>query len=179
MQFKLMTDFDALFHQHQEERTPLSKLIQDVEDKYKLDPSSLRAEVKSLLEAVGCKDEVIKTHLETTLPDAQTEEIIGLRLISPLNFSYKPESLWRGEPSNHTIRKLARSIVVSSFRSDSVVSSRTLRFKGEPLSLALGDGSERCRSHDCLDPRRETQGGVEPRRFQHAEVGVVVERHKR
>ena len=143
MQFKLMTDFDALFHQHQEERTPLSKLIQDVEDKYKLDPSSLRAEVKSLLEAVGCKDEVIKTHLETTLPEAQNEEIIGLRLISPLNFSYKPESLWRGEPSNHTIRKLARSIVVSSFRSDSVVSSRTLRVSGEPFSLALGDGSAR------------------------------------
>lgn len=141
-QDNLLKEFEAIFDEYQDKRQPLSTFLCDYEDKYRDDIDALKDSVKSKLEDVGYQAEFIDAHLKTTFPEA-TLEVIGMRTISPMHFSFKPDSLWRGYPSNHTVRKLARSIIVSGFRSDSVVSSRTLSFSGKPFCLSLGDGSAR------------------------------------
>ena len=142
-QMKLLSGVDVLFNSHQQDREPLSASLSSYELQYKDKPELLAAKMIEVLVAAGFSQEVVEGHVKSLFPVAEVDEYVGMRTLSLANFSFQPASLWRGQPANHTIRKLSRSMIVSGFRPDSVISSRTLRFSGVPFSLSLGDGSAR------------------------------------
>lgn len=139
----LLRKFDELFEEYQDQRKSLNLHILGLQAKYANDFDGLKDLVKVKFENVGFSQEFVHSNLETLFPDTKQDEVQGRYTISPLNFSFDESSLWRGSPPNHTVRKLARSMIVSGFRADSVISSRTLSFPGTPFAMQLGDGSAR------------------------------------
>ena len=77
-------------------------------------------------------------------------EVTGLRTTTPMHWSYDRASMWRGDPDNRRVLKLARSIISSGFSAtDGAIASRTLSLSAQPgeeivrVSLLFGDGSAR------------------------------------
>jgi hypothetical protein len=104
---------------------------------------------EKVLQATGMP-EAAASHYTATLFEGQHQDIDGLRRMCPSMFSFGEHSLWRGYPSNGNVRKLAKSIVSSGFRQDSVIASRTLDLLAPEggqnevsFHLMLGDGSAR------------------------------------
>lgn len=59
-------------------------------------------------------------------------KILGLRDTCILQWRFDEASMWRGVPDNPRVLKLARSILSSRFRKDSVIASRTLDLSKTP-----------------------------------------------
>ena len=57
---------------------------------------------------------------------AETEQVRGIRETCIVQWSFDDSSMWRGPPDNARIVKIAKSIICTKFRKDSVIASRTL-----------------------------------------------------
>jgi hypothetical protein len=108
---------------------------------------ALAAHLKSHLEGWAMQDAMqwATQRLTPTGP----EPINGTRTTSILQWSFKEDSFWKGPPDNHRTFRLSKSMLVSGFRADSVIASRTMELK-KPLgqveelavfALDFGDGS--------------------------------------
>lgn len=74
--------------------------------------------------------------------DANLKDPVGVLHTCPFHWSFQPDSFWRGVPDNPRLARIARSILTTGFRPDSVIASRTLK-ADSPFSLKFGDGSAR------------------------------------
>jgi len=145
----LMEQVNVLHGHHQETRTSLLSTAQAYELQFQGQDNMVS--LKEIHKAVLCKvgqtsadaDQLIMTTF-----GAEDGDILGIRTTCPSMFRYGDASMWRGTPSNDNVRKLARSMICSGFRQDSVIASRTLSLKedGFPsvsFHLLLGDGAAR------------------------------------
>jgi hypothetical protein len=82
---------------------------------------------------------------------AETQQVRGIRDTCIVQWSFDDSSMWRGPPDNARIVKIAKSIICSKFRRDSVIASRTLDMSKAVDAeddliigrLLFGDGSAR------------------------------------
>ena len=82
---------------------------------------------------------------------AEPLQVRGIRETCVLQWSYEAISMWRGPPDNARIYKIAKSIICSQFRRDSIIASRTLDMSKASDAqddliigtLMFGDGSAR------------------------------------
>jgi hypothetical protein len=82
---------------------------------------------------------------------AETNPVRGIRDTCIMQWSFDDRSMWRGPPDNARVIKIAKSIICTKFRRDSVIASRTLDMSKAPDAqddlvigrLLFGDGSAR------------------------------------
>jgi hypothetical protein len=148
-QMFLMEQVNVLHSKHQDSRTSLLSTAQDYELRFQGQDNMVS--LKEIHKVVLCKvgkasadaDQMIKTAF-----GAEDGDILGIRTTCPSMFRFGDASMWRGTPSNDNVRKLARSMICSGFRQDSVIASRTLTrkedgFPSVSFHLLLGDGAAR------------------------------------
>jgi hypothetical protein len=149
---KFLSDaIDELVDKHQLARTSVLMDVRAYETTFAgmEQMGALTESHEAVLQAMGMPHAEAK-HFTETLFEGQQQDIEGIRHMCPSMFSFGDLSLWRGFPSNGNVRKLAKSIVCSGFRQDSVIASRTLDLLAPEggnnrvsFHLLLGDGSAR------------------------------------
>ena len=149
---RLAEEVTELVTTYQQERKPLLSMCQDYE-RERSGPDGkdklIADHVAVLTQCFGLTEEEAAGKVQTIFAPRQ-EDLHGVhRQRSPCSFSFQPESMWRGTPSNPQVAKFARSMLLTGYRSGSVIESRTLR-KAVPdmpdlatFGLRLGDGSQR------------------------------------
>jgi hypothetical protein len=145
----LMDDVEVSWGKAQNDRTSMLSLVQEYQALVG-GPDNIMA-LKEMHTKVLCK--VGKANVEAeqmvaSMFAAHEGDVLGVKKLPPAMFSYTNASMWRGTPSNAAVRKLARSIISSGFRQDSIIASRTLDLmvpdsQEVSFHLLLGDGSSR------------------------------------
>ena len=112
----LMKEVDKVFEAHQESRTSIvSDVIRYQGDFEGLESlSKCKDQYIHMLTASGL-DPVAPADMVKLVFAAERGSVIGIRHLCPAQFKYGLDSMWRGNPSNHTIRKLSRSIIAVGF----------------------------------------------------------------
>lgn len=126
VQSKLLSDLKHLDEQLAEDRVPFLTWAAKYSSAIAADPDRAVKEITRVREAAFGDAEVQAKAfaLHTLRPDVV--KTLGLRDTCILQWRFDEASMWRGVPDNPRILKLARSIISSRFRKDSVVASRTL-----------------------------------------------------
>ncbi len=144
----LLSKLDELVEEAQSKRESMLSLAQDYENSKRCNMEGLLSDVGTVLSIVDqLTDAEVSSKLDATLAPLQGKTD-GLHKTSALSWSYDDESMWRGPPENRRVMRLARAIVTTGFRPDSVISSRTLEVstgegKHVAFQLHFGDGSAR------------------------------------
>ena len=146
-----MTEVDRLWDQHQQDRSSMVEEVRAYESQYRGSDqmNKLKDIHLTVLTAMG-KTELEADTITASLFEGKAGDLNGVHHLCPSMFAFGDASLWRGKPPNGTIRKLAKSIISSGFRQDSVISSRTLDITAPEgannlvsFHLKLGDGASR------------------------------------
>lgn len=125
-QTKLLSDLKQLDQQLADERTPFLTWAAKYSSSIEADPGRVLKEISSLREVVfGDTAADAKTFAQHVLRP-ESGKTLGLRDTCIVQWRFDLPSMWRGVPDNPRVLKLARSILSSRFRKDSVVASRTL-----------------------------------------------------
>ena len=125
-QTKLLSDLKKLDEQLGEQRIPFPTWAAKYSSSIAADPERVLREISRLREVVfGDTEADAKTYAQHVLR-ADSGKTLGLRDTCIVQWRFDAPSMWRGVPDNPRVLKLARSILSSRFRKDSVVASRTL-----------------------------------------------------
>ena len=137
-QTKLLSDLKQLDEQLAEQRVPFLTWAAKYSSSIAADPDRALKEISRLREVVfGDTEADAKTFAQHVLRP-EVGKTLGLRDTCIVQWRFDAPSMWRGVPDNPRVLKLARSIISSRFRKDSVVASRTL-----DLSKSA-DAKDRC-----------------------------------
>ncbi len=117
---------------------------------YTPDPRSALQDIAKVKEQVsGITNEDAMAYATSLLKPGEPKTL-GLLHTSVFHWMYTEESFWRGVPDNKRVLRLAKSMIASSFRADSPISSRTLDLSAKEgdegilcFRLLFGDGSAR------------------------------------
>jgi hypothetical protein len=124
-QMFLMEQVNVLHGKHQDSRTSLLSTAQDYELRFQGQDNMVS--LKEIHKVVLCKVGQASADADQMIMStfgAEDGDILGIRTTCPSMFRFGDASMWRGTPSNDNVRKLARSMICSGFRQDSVIASR-------------------------------------------------------
>jgi len=152
IQAKVLEDLKHLDEQLTEQRMPFLAWAAKYSSSIEADRDRAVKDIARVRMAAFGDTEAEAKAFALQLLRPEVGKTLGLRDTCILQWRFDEPSMWRGMPDNPRVLKLARSILSSRFRKDSVIASRTLDLSKTP------DAQERapdaldckCRKHvDC------------------------------
>ena len=145
----LLNDLSRMEVELLENRVSFTKACRTAQQRFQDNLDPLLDQVASVRSQVSGTSEEAGREWATKLLEPRGSPLLGLHETSVLHWRYDDESMWRGSPDNPRVVRLARSMITSGFREDSVVAARSLDLSGNgsggpvAFQLLFGDGSAR------------------------------------
>ena len=125
-QLKLLNDLKLVDEGLLEQRRPFLSMASAYAAAIAAEPQRVFKEMCQLgVTLFGDAEQVAKAWTRDAFK-AEDSKVVGIRDTCIAQWRFDELSMWRGVPDNPRVLKLARSIISSRFRKDSVVASRTL-----------------------------------------------------
>jgi hypothetical protein len=138
-QQRLLGDLRSLETELYEQRKPFTDLALEYQAKCRTEPGLAVTHVASLRERLrGCGNRDAVAWASGLLSQKPDDKLSGIFATAVLQWRFDDASLWRGQPDNPRVAKIAKSIIGHRFRQDSIIASRTLSMKLTQDHLTLG-----------------------------------------
>jgi len=127
-QLKLLSDLRVLDAELLEKRIPIITVAQEYAKMCGERPEQVLNHVASVREHLsgGSRADAMAWAQDLLKPELANSKVTGVRETCIVQWRFDDNSMWRGVPDNPRVVKLAKSIINTRFRKDSVIASRTL-----------------------------------------------------